>query len=285
MAYSNARPRMAVAAVAGLDVRKDFAEVVIEAAERFGLHHLADEAREATKGKGSYTPRARPLPRVELPPVLEHEERTYPPIESVEALLAQCGDVADDDEARTMLEGRALNPYLVDDYRLARVLPKGATLPPWASFWTRTGHRLIVPVYDAQGIVRSVRAWRVVDGDSPKRLPPGNTKLNLHYKAGGLVMADECGRAILTGHQTGAMPIVICEGEPDWMTWALALSDANETPWATFGVLSGAWTQEIADRIPSGSEVNLWTDQDKKGDDYARAVASTLAKRCKVVRR
>ena len=64
-----------------------------------------------------------------------------------------------------MLEARAIDGALLD-VNIARVIAKGAKLPRWAAYsehrpWTVTGHRLLLPVYDASGVMRSVRAWRV----------------------------------------------------------------------------------------------------------------------------
>ena len=154
------------------------------------------------------------------------------------------------------LAGRAIAPEAVEALDLARVLPEGLRLPWWASYrgdapeartWLELGYRLIVPMFDAEGSMRLVRAWRVGGGDGPKRLPPSG------HRASGLVMADNAGRSLLGSAQwqpgtDGS--VLIVEGEPDFLTWATRFSDGAETVPAVLGITSGSWTSEIAARIP-----------------------------------
>lgn len=263
-----------IAATNGLDVRRDFREVLRIGAEIAGRWDLLDE--RAT----SPVPRPKPIPSPRPEP-----ERDYPPAAEVDAVWSASGRATGDTEARTMLEGRGLDVEHIDALGLARVVPASVSLSPWASFrrqpWTATGHRLVLPVVDHHGDVRSLRAWRIVDGESPKRLPPAG------YRASGLVLACPFARAMLAGNLEGLpMPlrIVVVEGEPDFLTWATRFSDADESAPVVLGVLSGSWTSELASRIPDGARIVIRTHADAAGLRYATQVARTLSGRCSVLR-
>lgn len=205
-------------------------------------------------------------------------ERTYPPADEVHAVLAACIRVTSDAKASSMLAARGIDPEFVDDADLVRVLPPDASLPRWASFrgapWTRTGHRLVLPMFDSDGAVRSVRAWRVGDGETPKRLPPAG------YRASSLVLADAFGVATLRGTYTPRR-VIILEGESDFLAatigWRHVLA-------ARIGIVSGSWSDEIAARIPDSTEVAIWTDDDAPGNKYAECIAATLETRCTIRR-
>ena len=169
------------------------------------------------------------------------------------------------------------------------MLELDAQLPSWARFrrrsWALTGHRIVTPLYDATGNMRSLRAWRWAGGDTPKRLAPAG------FTCAGLVMADALGLLLL---QTGERPAwwpphvplvaVVVEGEPDYLTRATLASDADETAPAVFGLVSGSWSDEVAERIPTDTVVTLRTDTDLAGATYAHVVARSLAPRCPVRR-
>lgn len=252
-----------VAVARGLDLRRDFGEVLQAGAEIAGRSDLADGAVH----HGAPSPRPRPAP-----------ERTYPPTRDVLAVLAACVPVANDAEASAMLAARGIDPEFVDDAELVRVLPRGASLPRWASFrgvpWTRTGHRLVLPMFDADGAIRSVRAWRIGASETPKRLPPAG------HRASGLVLADAFALAMLRGTYAPRRVLVL-EGESDFLAasvgWRHVLA-------ARIGIVSGSWSEDFAARIPDGADVALWTDDDTPGNKYADDIAATLEGRCTVRR-
>lgn len=264
-----------LAAVRGLDVRADFRSLLEEGAELAGLWHVVSELRDPSAPKVA---RPAPVP----PPKAEEEERTYPAAEELAALWDDGIAPEDDEEAAAMLVSRGLDPGRVEGTACARVIRKDAALPRWARYggrpWTSTGHRLVLPVFDDLGVMRSVRAWRVVEGDSPKRLPPTG------HKAAGLVLACEIAQAMLRG--TYAPPrVLVLEGEPDFLTWASRPAfDCGAVITAMLGVVSGAWSEELAARVPSGARVIVRTHHDASGDKYAEAVNETLRDRCKVLR-
>ena len=255
-----------IAAAHGLDPRADFPAVLGEAARIAGVT-LETAPRAST---------SRPAPSA---------APEYPAASEVAALWAAAGPVEADHQAAAYLTGRALDPGTVDLYDLARVLPADAAAPSWArcngKAWPAS-HRLLLPVVDYLGTVRSLRAWRIdrtSDDGAPKRTAPAGKAL------AGLVLACPVACTMLAGlppawHSPASpLRVVIAEGEPDFLTWATRVSDADETPPAVLGVIAGAWTDAIADRIPDGARVLIRTHQDQAGDRYAAEIKASLAGR------
>ncbi len=257
---------MLIAAAQKLDIRSQFRTVLEYACEIAGLHN---ELAELRGERGPSEPRAvrEPLP---LPP-----ERTYPPQDELLKFWGTCEPVTNDNAATGLLESRRVSAEMVARYDLARTPPDDG-LPGWATYqgrsWVATGHRIIVPVYDSDGHMRSVRAWRVVPGDSPKRLPPAG------HRASELVLANKVGVCMLRGEAVIGR-VVIVEGEPDWMTRALL---NPELP--VLGIGSGSWSAGFAARIPLGAQVFIRTHRDRAGDGYATKVLESVRGRAQVYR-
>lgn len=237
--------------------RTAFQEILEEACDLVGVQRPSDSV-------GHHRPL---LPR-SVPQELVSEPAGHTPSypHDAEALWRILAPVTESPAACSMLKARAIEPGAVRTRNLARVILEHE-LPRWASYqgepWSVTGHTLVLPVYDSAGELQSVRAWRVIPGGSPKRLPPGG------HKATGLVLANAAGLAVLR-RESGPCRVVIVEGEPDYLTLATRTDDA------VIGVLSGAWTEEHAARVPFGSTVVIRTHCDKAGDKYADHVAKTL---------
>jgi hypothetical protein len=234
---------------------------------------------------------ARPAPRVRppLPPPAPAAPRR-PPAGEVLALWNACARVTADAEVSAWLRSRGLNPSDVEDRDLARALPAGANVPKWAwgpdGAWTTSGHRCLVPLYDENGALTSLRARAIRDVQGRKSIAPAR------HETRGLVFADALARRLLERSRLGdgrlaaeAMrraSVIVSEGEPAFLAAASCSSDADEDAPAVFGIEAGAWTPEIASRIPDGTRVILDVDDDAAGDKYANAVADTLINRCDV---
>jgi hypothetical protein len=255
-----------VAAVHGLDAHRDFREVLRIAAELGGLYGIVAEL----EARGTITDR----PRIEAPRRLAEPERDFPPADDVRAVWNAAGLVAGDVDAAAWASSRGLDPDLVDGRELARVIAPDAALPRWAvcrgGSWAETGYRLVVPMFDESGVMRSIRAGRVVDGEGPKRRPP------FGHKASGVVMADTFALAMLAGTRAPTR-VVITEGEPDFLTWATRTRDTDT---AVLGIVGGSWSPGFASRCPTGAIVVIRTDHDCAGDAYAHDIAETLRGRC-----
>ena len=250
-------------------------------------HHHREEVREwCQRFIGNEPSQIRRCP---LAPV-ERVERPYPPTGEVLELLRHCIPTADDDGVSAYLRSRGVDPVEVDDRRLAMALPAGVSLPAWARFgahtWTEIGHRLLVPLVDYKGDIRSVVARRVIDGETPKALPPKG------FGKAGLVWACPFARTLLREGRpewwtSDAPPlrIYVVEGDSDFLTAAtgashgIRWSDADEYAPAIIGITSGAWTPEIAARIPDGVELVIATDDDDAGDRFADSIARSVSAR------
>lgn len=259
-----------IAVVHGLSTTgSEFRDVLRAGAELAGLHWLVDEL-SGQRARQVERPPPKPAPD----PVASPE---YPDTVELVELWETSTSVADDPTVSGYLVGRALDPDVIATRSLARVIGDGTKLALWGSYqrrsWRHTGHTMVLPVWDHQGAMRSVRACRVTTGDSPKRLPPAGRK------AAELVLANHQAVAILRGTAKQPQQILFVEGEPDFLTMA------TRTDFPVFGVLSGAWTQEFAMRIPKGSDVILMTHADDAGERYAQMIAVTLSRKCQVWRR
>jgi hypothetical protein len=253
-----------IAAQYGLGlVGDDFRQVLIRGAEFAGLQSLVRELE-------GDEPAERPPPIVRAAP---EPERDYPPQAEVDALWASTPAALDAD-CEAWAASRSLDPELLatemGGHTLARCLPAAGDLPWWASYqrrsWRETGHRILVPVFDHMGVRRSVRAIRVTEDESPKRLPPGG------HRASGVVLACAFGLAMLQG-TFDAKHVMILEGEPDLLSWATSPADR---PYARLGIISGSWTDAFAARIPKGARVYLRTHDDDAGRRYADAIRATM---------
>ncbi len=224
------------------------------------------------------------------PPPIERVEKPYPPLAEVLELLRKCIPTAEDKQVDAYLRSRGVDAIDVDDRRLAFALPEGVSLPSWACFgahrWTEIGNRLLVPLVDCKGEIRSVVARRVVDGESPKTLPPKG------FGKSGLVWACPFMRTVLRDGMpewwtSDAPPlrIFIVEGDSDFLTAAtgaaqgLRWSDADEFAPGVLGITSGAWTAEIAARIPDGAELIVATDDDDAGWKYLEVIERSVSAR------
>ncbi len=272
-----------VAQMRGIEINgSGFARVLVAESELLGQWQYIEQI------EGRKIEPREPAPIPKRPPPSSETPRKYPDREQVIGLLSQTTMCCDDEQGAKWLSGRSIDPKQVDVRGLAYMLPPDAQLPAWARYrrqnWTSLGYRLIIPLYNESGIVTSVRAGRVTadpdDLDAPKRLPPSGCRLT------GLVMANAVAIDLL---RTGAWPewaeqpgIVIAEGEPDFLTSCTHLDTTPTT--AVFGIYSGSWTKELAERIPSGSSVWIWSDPDSAGDRYASTVGRSLAARCTIRR-
>ncbi|TNF32494.1 MAG: hypothetical protein EP329_09840 [Deltaproteobacteria bacterium] len=283
-----------VAVVDGLDVRRDFKQVVRRTADLMGLSRRAfqDSPWTASKQVQGAKPRETAPRDPDSPCGLSLVE--------VDALWQVGQPLRDDTEVLAYLRSRGVSDAMLAELTVmdeARVLPPWAPLvdlrrglrPPWAQHagraWHRTGWRLMVPlympgyVYDARngGGPRPVtlRArWCRLDAAPPHGLkcptPRGST-------VKGAVMANEGARIVLQ-YDAAPLDVAIAEGEIDFLCWAA------QPEWAVFGIVAGSWTPEIAARVPSGSRVVVRTDNDPAGERYFKGIYDTIGRRCDVYR-
>lgn len=261
-----------VAAARGLSTRNDFAAVLRDGAELAGLWEIVDELDKGER---------RDRPAFVPPTKAKEPERDYPPIAEVRALLDRCDPPSLDPEvSRWLLDECAIDPDAADGSGAAFALRMDRIdLPSWAKFggqsWCVSGHRLIFPMVDAFGELRSVRAGRVTEGDSPKRVPPGG------FKASGLVLACPIALAMMRGTYLPRL-VVVSEGETDALEW---MTKRDIDVMARIGIVNGSWTEDLANKIPDGAIVAIRTDNDLAGDKYAAMISDSVKHRCDVRRK
>ena len=204
-----------------------------------------------------------------IAPPAPRAERELPAGE-VLALWEACIPVTEAEPVRVWLASRGLSAQVVAAKDLARALPPEGELPRWAwcrgASWRASGHLLILPLWDAHGMLRSLRARAVRDAEI-KALAPAGSSIK------GLCLANGGARAALEGHpeRVGQLGLIVVEGEPDYLSWGHV---SLVRP--VIGLVSGSWDQRLAEQIPAGARVWLRTHNDEAGDKYARAAARTL---------
>lgn len=247
-------------------------DALVACAEVVGAWDVLAEL-EAPSERERHAPIPRRPPREAPPP-------TYPDASEVTAVWESAEHVTCDAAAARYLAGRRIDPEQVWRRDLARVLTSSSPSYRWMRFgsrsWLGAGYRMVVPVYNARGVMRALRAWRL-DGRGPKRVAPAGGSTS------GLVMADIWGVGMLRG-EGQACDVLIAEGEPDYVLAASRWRLLASRPTATLGVVSGSWTREIASRVPDGATVMIATHEDEAGDRYARDIAATLDERYKIER-
>jgi len=213
-----------------------------------------------------------------------------PPHQEVAALWSASLPVSNTPEASAWFAHRfgsaaAWSLQQADLWDLARVIPAGLRLPRWARSqggpWTHTGHRIVFRIWDHTGHAASLRARAIDATVSPKSLAPGG------YSVKGLVLADPLAQQLLGGVcPTWWQPrqVIIAEGEPDWLLWALRQRETDEQGPAVLGIESGTWSPQIAARIPTGASVVIRTHHDEPGRRYAQQISASLQGRCRIFR-
>lgn len=249
----------------------DFKDALAELAARAGIDTSAPRPVLPS-------PAPKPAPRVPQ----------RPPRPEVEALWAACVRVdrtlihpdASDLAASGFLAQRRFFPLHVAGLDVARLLPLPEAFPYpawWPARWVRTW-RLAVPAYEPNGTLASLHARAVapVSGDDPK------TRWPKDCDAGGLLMADAAGLALLRGEST-AEAAIVAEGLTDLIAFSL-WSTRTGRGWPVLAVTSGG-ARAFADvRWPAGAVCYVATDNDAQGDKYAAEVRAALPAAVKVRR-
>ena len=234
------------------------------------MTHLCETARITP------TPITPPTPRpVETRKYTEPNEYMH----DAPAIWERLGSILDDSRCTEYLAGRGLSPaYSAQNGLLKRF--QLDPIPRWAWVqndagkavtWQQSGHLLVIRTFDINGVHKGLRGWMVTDYPARKRT------VAARHKHGGLVMANQQALSFLTGRGAPGS-LIIAEGEPDF----IAACQRWDRP--TLGIYSGSWTPELAEKIPAGTPVAVYTDHDTAGDQYAKTIADSLKGRCRVIR-
>ncbi len=244
---------------------REFLELVKELCERAGVGSGSPRAPEAKIGR---EPVMQSLPNAPHRLDIAEVEATWKLARAV---------TSDSAVTRWLADERGLAPDLIARSDLARVLMRHADLPRWAGFekdghwrsWPSLGYRIVIPLFDSRGHMRSLR-FRAPRPGAKARPASGTSGV-------GLVMADAVARTVLASGKVPAFwesdtfSIVVAEGEPDFWSWATeparqGLGQSTTTFPCTIGVVGGSFTHDIAARLPVGSHVISAIHCDDGGD-------------------
>lgn len=160
------------------------------------------------------------------------------------------------------LSVRGIHPKIVAHGDLARMLPRVA-VPRWAALpgspafaWTRSYYRLLLPLHDHRGVLRSVAAhW----ADTP--VPEVSMLLPEWYSASGLVFANLRALAVLTkGRWSSAIPLLRREFRVVVGPLAFLRAAVRWPEWQVIGLLPDSpdpWPDVLTERLPAGSRFLL----------------------------
>jgi hypothetical protein len=253
-------------------------------------------------------------PKGSSPTEYEPEPRTYEPElphyadpVAVNALWDGTVPCVLDDDAYRWLMLRGISPREVEFQRLARFLPHDAiakmtpeqieavkTVLPKTKVGkelgvaTRLGFRIVLPMFDAEGNMKSLRLRRTNLGKDThdkvklrKEKKSETKELGIKGAARGLVLCNGPALELLRGR--GQRPeswgdrelcVVIAEGVPDFL---VASCEPDEAVRAVFGICGpSCWSLDMAARIPFDARVEIATDSDLPGIRYAAEVAATI---------
>lgn len=220
---------------------------------------------QAFFANGDSAPDAQPFPAAPVDTVAPRR----PPTDELHKLLYVISrPVVEDAEVAAFLKDRALDPAYLARHYLVRALPKNAYVPRWAriggAYWSRSGHRLLVPMWapdpNRPGRLRlaSVRGRQVdLTAKGEKAASPAGLDVRgLVFASGPEALLDGEARSFAT----------YAEGEMDTMS---LLHEPQELRGAVLGVIPGSASEENVAMIPQGWTAVVATHADKGGNAMA----------------
>lgn len=253
------------------DAERDLAKGLDEGM-RQPWHPTSKKASMSTKSTKS-TPR----PRTET-------SQEPPPQREVVALWNACRPVAEDPAARAWLESHRIDPERVAADNLALALPSEG-LPGWArahlegrmQSWAESGHRLVLPLVDVQGQLRTVLARDLTGRHREKKSlsPLGHARRGLFLRCPAARTAlwpdrvrEPVAELASPAWHTDAPTrrLVVVEGEKKYLRAATLASDADPHAPGVIGIVSGSWSDDLAALIPNGWRVRVDVDPDGEPD-------------------
>jgi len=148
--------------------------------------------------------------------------------------------------------------------------------------WVDSGHRLLLPMYESEGRMRSFSA-RCSISRFPTDQSNGVRK-SLHPKGFGvrrLCFANANMLKLLGSQQAGGEGVpadrgLIVEGGPDFLTWVQRLHKVGHNGYVIMGVYNGSWWEGYTCCFTELPEVVIRTQGDEKGKDYGDAIERAL---------
>lgn len=231
---------------------------MVELGERVGQTPPSREERAALRWAD------RPRPRQVPPP----EEPVYPPTCEVWALwrMGERPSIG----APDVLESWGIDASAIDDE--VRVLPRDLG---WTPYWARTrgkrwgvdSYEILFPLRDAQMRPRSFVARPIDVATAASGIKSGSPA---GVTTRGLALANAAARDAIRSGECRWGCVIVREGERDW------LLDAQRGE-PVIGTRSGAWSTDLVRGFPLGWHIEIATDHDDRGEEYAREIVDSIA--------
>lgn len=219
------------------------------------------------------------------------------PIDDTRHAFSSPLPVSDRPGAIHWLKSRGLDPEIVERSGIAFGTPR-MRAPAWMwarSDWDYRGYGIVVPLLSSDGqrvsfLGRQTHSHHQTQERSKAKClyPPGST-------CDGLVMANGAAWRLLPprldeafvryffpeAEPAAPLPttVEVAEGVPDF----LRRCESTREDVAVFGIFSGSWSQAIADKIPDGATVKIYTHSDAAGMAYQHEIAESLRGRCTIL--
>jgi hypothetical protein len=289
--YGQARWCFEIAAGGGIKFTEVW-EHLSQAGREVGLDSVEIKSTlRSAEREGRRNPRgSRKQGNAEPAPPPPPEPPKYPPTEAVQGLIDASTTLLSDPESCDWLErSRGLDPTLV--HRLGRVrvtLPvhevseeTAAIIPKRTVDGKRyllptIGYRLVFPLVNPTGELRSALFRRCIDTDDPN-MPKS---MGLFGARRRLVMANRAALALLRRDKGRArwwgdrpLEVVIAEGEMDYLQ---ACIEPTGSMRAVLGIFTGSWCESYARLIPPEAKLIIAVDGDDEDDKLTQQILRTM---------
>lgn len=149
--------------------------------------------------------------------------------------------------------------------------------PPNARPWYATRYRAIIPLFNAWGQLASVKARAVADGIGPKSLPPAEHDVARLFMANP-VLAYTLHLGEWPSHvPPDARVIYAGEGEPDFLSLVQGVHSSRRPLAGVLGYFQGSFSFELFRRLPAGSRLVMWHQQDDAGRKFLADIKEKFA--------
>lgn len=192
--------------------------------------------------------------------------KELPPRENIERFWSYCEPLKREHREHEYLRRRLKVDLLEVPSDLARRLPDFAQETQEIAGW-KQNRRLVFALRDGNGDVRSVLGRNVAEKPRIKSLSLSG------FGRAGLFLAD-------AKAYDSTLPLVVTEGELDFLAWSLLVPE----PHGTVGIFSGSLTDTDFFAKIRYRHVIVATDLDEAGEAYAEKLLGQLNKTCKVER-
>jgi hypothetical protein len=225
-------------------------------------------------------------------PPKRRREPSYPPQAEVLAFWERLAFASEVPEVSTWLASRGLTVSKLGAHPAlcVRALNSKPGIEPWPSWacygqrqdrsprpWNESGFQALLPLFDARGELRSIKARQIRAGQPGAKSVPASG-----YDVERLMMMNL--PAILMLHHEAwqdqaERELRIVEGEPDFWTTVQRVQESGRPHRGVIGIFAGSISIDLLRRLAPGTVLMYDGHQDQAGDDYLagmlRLIAST----------